>query len=89
MFPIEAKAVSDALNKLHIHNMVQYARHYFPGLVVRPLAVKVDYQSVIHVMEFNVPNKAGELKIVKAQSYLIATSEAQIDAIRATNVPKH
>jgi hypothetical protein len=88
IFPIEAKAVSDALNRVQIHNMVQYAHHYFPGLIVRPLAVKVDYQSTIHMMEFNVPNRAGDLKIVKAESYVIATSQAQLDAIRATNVPK-
>jgi len=89
VFPIEAKSVSDALNRVQIHNMVQYARHYFPGLVVRPLAVKVDYQSVVHIMEFNVPNKAGELRVVKAESYLIASSPAQLAAIRSTNVPKH
>lgn len=88
IFPIEAKAVSDALNRVQIHNMVQYANHYFPGFVIRPLAVKVDYQSVIHVMEFNVPHKVSDLRIVKANSYIIATSQAQIDAIRATNAPK-
>ncbi len=88
IFPIEAKAVADALNRVQIHNMVQYARRYFPGLTVRPLAVKVDYQSVVHVLEFNAPNKAADLKIVKANSYLIATSSAQIEAIRATNAPR-
>ncbi|MFZ5738567.1 MAG: hypothetical protein ACOY6K_17020 [Pseudomonadota bacterium] len=88
IFPIEAKAVADALNRVQIHNMVQYARRYFPGLTVRPLAVKVDYQSVIHVMEFNAPNKAAELKVVHANSYVISTSSAQIAAIRATNAPK-
>ncbi|WP_315784688.1 MULTISPECIES: hypothetical protein [unclassified Bradyrhizobium] len=88
IFPIEAKAVADALNRVQIHNMVQYARRYFPGLTVRPLAVKVDYQSVVHIMEFNSPNKAADLKVVRAKSYTIATSEAQIAAIRATNAPK-
>jgi hypothetical protein len=88
IFPIEAKAASDALNRVQIHNMVQYAHHYFPNLIVRPLAVKVDFESVIHVMEFNAPGRAADLKIVKAGSYIIATSQAQIAAIRATNVPK-
>jgi hypothetical protein len=88
VFPVEAKAVSDALNRVQVHNMVQYARHYFPGLTVRPLAVKVDHQSVIHLMEFNVPNRPADLKIIKCASYTIDTSPAQIRAIRATNVPK-
>jgi len=88
IFPIEAKAVSDALNRVQIHNMVQYAKHYFPGLTVRPLALKVDYQSVIHLMEFNVPSRAGDLRVVKSASYVIDSSSAQIAMIRATNVPK-
>lgn len=88
VFPIEAKALADALNRVQIFNMVEYAKHYFPGLVVRPLAMKVDEASVLHVMEFNSPAKTSELKILKAASYIIDTSEAQKKAILATNVPK-
>jgi hypothetical protein len=88
VFPIEAKAFADALNRVQIFNMVQYARHYFPGLVVRPLAIKVDEASVLHVMEFNSPAKASELKILKSASYIVDTSEAQKKAIQATSVPK-
>jgi hypothetical protein len=88
IFPIEAKAVSDALNRVQIHNMVQYAKHYYPGLVVRPLALKVDYQSVVHLMEFNVPSRAGDLRVVKSASYIIDTSPAQIAMIRTTSVPR-
>lgn len=32
IFPIEAKAVSDELNRVQIFNMIQYAAHYFPVL---------------------------------------------------------
>jgi hypothetical protein len=88
VFPIEAKALADALNRVQIFNMVRYAEHYFPGLIVRPLAIKVDEASVLHVVEFNSPKKASELKILKAASYIIDTSEAQKAAIRATNAPK-
>lgn len=88
IFPIEAKAVSDELNRVQIFNMIQYAAHYFPGLRVRPLALKVDYQSAVHLIEFNVAAKPGELRIVRSASYAINTSEAQIVMIRATNVPK-
>jgi hypothetical protein len=88
VFPIEAKALADALNRVQIFNMVEYAKHYFPGLTVRPLAIKVDEASVLHVMEFNGPAKPSELKILKAASYVVDTSEAQKAAIRATNVPR-
>ena len=88
VFPIEAKAVSDELNRVQIFNMIQYAAHYFPGLKVRPLALKVDYQSAVHLMEFNVVGRPGELRIIRTSSYAINTSEAQIAMIRATNVPK-
>jgi len=88
VFPIEAKAVSDELNRVQIYNMVRYAEHYFPGLKVRPLALKVDYQSAVHIMEFNVAARPGDLRIINSASYVINTSEAQIAMIRTTNVPK-
>ena len=88
IFPIEAKAVSDALNRVQVHNMVQYAKHYFPGLAARPLALKVDYQSVVHLLEFNTPSRAGDLKVIRSASYVIDTSQARLDMIRLTNVPK-
>lgn len=87
IFPIEAKAVSDELNRVQIFNMIQYAAHYYPGLKVRPLALKVDYQSAVHFMEFNVATRPGELRIIRSASYAINTSEAQLAMIRATNVP--
>lgn len=88
VFPIEAKAVSDELNRVQIFNMIQYAAHYYPGLKVRPLALKVDYQSAVHLIEFNVASRPGDLRVVRSTSYTINTSEAQIAMIRATNVPK-
>jgi len=88
IFPIEAKAVSDELNRVQIFNMIRYAAHYFPGLKVRPLALKVDYQSAVHIMEFNAASRPGDLRIIRSASYSINTSEAQLAMIRATNVPK-
>jgi hypothetical protein len=88
VFPIEAKAVADELNRVQIFNMIRYAAHYFPGLAVRPLALKVDYQSALHLMEFNVAERPGELRVTRSSSYAINTSEAQLAMIRATNVPK-
>jgi hypothetical protein len=79
--------VSDELNRVQIFNMIQYAAHYFPGLKVRPLALKVDYQSAVHLMEFNLASRPGDLRIVHSTSYAINTSDAQIAMIRSTNVP--
>ena len=69
-------------------NMIQYAAHYYPGLTVRPLALKVDQKSAVHFLEFNVASRPGDLRIVRSASYSINTSEAQIAMIRATSVPK-
>lgn len=88
VFPIEAKAVSDELNRVQIFNMIRYAAHYFPGLTVRPVAVKVDYQSAVHLLEFNIATRPSELRVIRSASYVINTSKAQLAMIRATNVPK-
>jgi hypothetical protein len=88
VFPIEAKSAPDALNRVQIFNMIQYAKHYFPRLLIRPLAIKVDFQSVVHFMEFNVAAKASDIRISKAASYLVDTSPAQLDMIRKTSAPK-
>lgn len=84
VFPIEAKATADALNRVQIFNMVQYSRHYFSDMTIRPLAIKVDDDSVLHMMEFNVALKAAELKIVRSSSYVLSLSEKQLELIRGT-----
>jgi len=86
VFPIEAKAAADALNRVQVFNMLQYSRHYFPGLLVRPLALKVDDDSIIHIMEFNDAAKASDLKIVRSASYLLSLSEKQVELIDATKI---
>lgn len=87
IFPIEAKAAADALNRVQVFNMLQYSRHYFPGMTIRPLAVKVDYDSVLHILEFNSAAKAADLKIIKSASYTLKLSDRQVELIRATAVP--
>lgn len=87
IFPIEAKAAADALNRVQIFNMVQYSRHYFPGMTVRPLAIKVDHDSILHIMEFSSAAKAADLKIIKSASYVLALSEQQSELIRVTRKP--
>lgn len=87
IFPIEAKAASDALNRVQIFNMVEYSRHYFPEMTVRPLAIKVDRDSILHLMEFGSAAKAADLKIIRSASYVLTLSEQQTRLIRATRKP--
>lgn len=87
VFPIEAKAAADALNRVQIFNMVEYSRHYFPGMTVRPLAIKVDHDSILHLMEFGAAAKAADLKIIKSASYMLSLSGQQAALIRATRKP--
>jgi hypothetical protein len=81
IFPVEAKALADALNRVQVCNMIEYCRHYFPGYTLRPLAIKVDVESLIHIMEFNTPTKAADLKLVRCQSYSLKLSEKQRELI--------
>lgn len=86
IFPIEAKAKADALNRVQIFNMVQYASFYFPSMVVRPLAIKVDDDSLIHIMEFNAPSKAADLRIIRSSSYILTLSDRQLELLNGAKV---
>jgi hypothetical protein len=86
VFPIEAKASADALNRVQIFNMLEYSRHYFKGLEIRPMALKVDEGSLLHVMEFNSAKRPADLKIIRSASYIIETSAQQLEYIRSTRI---
>ncbi|MCF3178165.1 hypothetical protein IPZ61_33280 [Streptomyces sioyaensis] len=83
--PVEAKAVADAINRVQISAMVSFCETYFPGHEVRPLAIKVDYESTVHVLEFNPTEEAADLTILRSAAYDIRLSEAQIELIRQTD----
>nr|WP_294544290.1 hypothetical protein [uncultured Rhodopila sp.] len=88
VFPIEAKAAPDALNRVQIFNMVRFCKHYFPDMQIRPMAIKVDRDSVVHLMEFNAAAKASELKILRSASYSIKLSQQQLDLVAVTRKPR-
>ena len=77
IFPIEAKAADEAVNRVQISAMVIYCAEYFPGHEIRPLAIKLDYDSLIHFLEFNPCPEAAGLKIVKSCGYRLSLSERQ------------
>jgi hypothetical protein len=83
--PIEAKAVADAVNRVQISAMVSFCSVYFPEHMVRPLAIKVDYDSLVHVLEFNATENAADLTILRSAAYDIQLSDAQLALIRETD----
>ncbi len=84
VFPIEAKAAADALNRVQIFNMIEYCRHFLKDMTVRPLAMKIDFDSAIHLMEFNVAARASDLRIVRSSSYMLKLSDKQLEFVRST-----
>jgi hypothetical protein len=84
ILPIEAKAVADPVNRVQISAMVTFSRFYFPGHEVRPLAIKVDYDSLIHLVEFNATEMPAELKILASATYRLNLSAQQLTLIQRT-----
>lgn len=88
IFPIEAKAADEAINRVQIVSGVLYAREYFPGHQIRPLAIKVDYDDVLQFVEFNETDSPAELEVLRSARYRIQLSDQQLRFIRASRV-KH
>ena len=71
LIPVEAKAKDDPVNRVQIAMQVKYAHHAFPGVVVRPLTVKLFDDGMVLVMEFNPTIIPADLKIIKHAYYRI------------------
>ncbi|MFI7130340.1 hypothetical protein ACIBQ1_31940 [Nonomuraea sp. NPDC050153] len=84
ILPIEAKAAPDAINRVQISAMVSFSRVYFPGHEIRPVAIKVDYDSLVHLVEFNRTEEPAELKIINSATYRLQLSDQQREFIRET-----
>lgn len=81
LFPVEAKAVHEPINRVQIAGLVQFCDQYFPNYEKRPIVVKVDHLSCVHVLEFSATTIPAELVIVKASTYRIRLSETQMKYI--------
>jgi hypothetical protein len=84
IFPIEAKAREDAINKVQIAAQVQFARQYFPDCEIRPLAIKVDGKGLLHVLEFTNDIEPDSLTIVNRLTYQVNLSDRQREFVRAS-----
>ena len=69
--PVEAKAKDEPVNRVQIAMQVKYANYAFPGLMVRPLTVKLFENGLVLLMEFNPSTTAADLRIVKSGYYRI------------------
>jgi len=49
VFPLEAKAADEVINKVQVATAVAYCQTYFPGHEIRPIVVKLTYDGVLHV----------------------------------------
>lgn len=87
IFPIEAKAADEPVNRVQISTMMAFCREFFPGHEIRPLAIKLDYESVIHFLEFNPELEPARLVVVKSASYRLIMSEQQQALVAKTKVP--
>lgn len=77
ILPIEAKASADAINRVQVAAQVAFAKHYFPGHEIRPIAIKVDFDSVLYFLEFNASTKPNAIKAKKVARYRLNLSDAQ------------
>lgn len=84
ILPIEAKAAPDAVNRVQIAAMVTFSGVYFPGHEIRPMAIKVDYNSLIHILEFNSTEEPSQLELIKSITYRLNVSEQQLELINRT-----
>ncbi|WP_328342790.1 hypothetical protein [Micromonospora sp. NBC_00421] len=84
ILPVEAKAAPDAINRVQISQMVTFSRIYFPGHEVRPIAVKVDYDSLVHILEFNPTEEPAKLIVQDYATYQLKLSEQQRSFVRRT-----
>ena len=77
ILPIEAKASPDAINRVQVAAQVAFAKHYFPDHEIRPIAIKVDFDSVLYFLEFNATTTPSELETKKVARYRLSLSDAQ------------
>lgn len=77
IFPIEAKAADEAVNRVQIAQMVAFCQEFFAGYEVRPLAIKLDYDGLIQFLEFNAEMTPAKLAITKSATYRLRMSDQQ------------
>ena len=84
VFPIEAKAADEVINRVQVATMVAYCHTHFVGHEVRPIVVKITYDGVLHFIEFRATTALAGLRVVHSCGYRLRLSDRQRELIRAT-----
>jgi hypothetical protein len=84
VFPLEAKAADEVINRVQIATSVAYCETYFPGHEIRPIAVKLTYDGIVHFLEFRPTTALAGLRVVHSIGYRLNLSPRQRELIRAT-----
>lgn len=84
VFPIEAKAADEVINRVQVATAVAYCQTYFAGHEIRPIVVKLTYDGVLHFLEFRPTTALAGLRVVHSCGYRLRLSPRQLELIRAT-----
>lgn len=84
VFPIEAKAADEVINRVQIARAVAYCETFFAGHDVRPIVVKLTYDGVLHFLEFRATTSLAGLRVLASHGYRLRLSDKQRELIRAT-----
>jgi len=84
VFPIEAKATDEVINRVQVATAVAYCQTYFPGHEIRPIVVKLTTDGVIHFLEFRPTTSLPGLRVVQSCGYRLRMSEQQRKLVQAT-----
>lgn len=84
VFPVEAKAADEVINRVQVATAVAYCLTYFPGHEIRPIVAKLTYDGVIHFLEFRPTTTLAGLRVIHSCGYRLRLSDKQRQLIRAT-----
>jgi hypothetical protein len=84
VFPLEAKAADEVINRVQVSTAVAYCETYFPGHEIRPIVVKLTYDGIVHFLEFRPTTVLAGLRVVHSMGYRLNLSARQRELIRAT-----
>jgi len=84
VFPLEAKAAEEVINRVQVATAVAYCETYFPGHEIRPIVVKLTYDGVLHFLEFRPTTVLAGLRVIHSVGYRLNLSQRQLELIRAS-----
>ncbi len=84
VFPIEAKAADEVINRVQIATAVAYCQTYFSGHQIRPIVVKLTYDGVVHFLEFRPTTALAGLRAINSCGYRLNPAKKQLELIRET-----